>query len=101
MDWKAIGDRVIVKKLEEDDTITSSGIHVVSNEKNDKTKKGEVVSIGSGKLVDGKKVPLSVEVGQTIIYNGTYGTDIGSFHSSNSNNYLILHDDDILAVVAG
>ena len=99
VEWKPVLDRIIVKKINEEEEVTTSGLLIVNNEKNDKTKKAEVVAVGPGKVIDGKRVPLELQVGDTVIYNGMYGTDIGSFNTSHSNEYMILHEDDVIAIV--
>lgn len=99
INWKPIGNKIIVKKLEIDDEVTSSGLFIVSHEKNDKTKKAEVVAVGSGMTVNGVLIPLEISVGDIVIYNGMYGTDIGSFHTSETNEYMILHEEDIVGVL--
>ena len=91
--------KLLVKKLEEPEAVTSSGLFVVNNEKNDVTKKALVVAVGTGKIQNGQRIPIDVNEGDTVIYNGMYGTDIGSFHTSNSNDYMILHVEDVIAVV--
>ena len=99
INWKPVADKVLVKKIIENDEVTASGLVVVNNEKNDITKKALVIAVGPGKIEKGFRVPLDIQEGDTVIYNGMYGTDIGSFHTANSNDYMILHADDILAVI--
>lgn len=95
--WKAVGDKIIIKKIQDPDQITDSGLFVAA--KLDTVSKGEVVSVGRGTYVNGHHVPLGVEVGDVIIYDDKYGTDIGSFHTSHSNDYMILHEQDIIAII--
>ncbi len=97
--WKPLGDRVVIKKLDSGEETTSSGLVVVGTDPNDKHVKGEVVAVGPGKVQGSSHVPVGVEVGDTVLYHKHYGTDIGSFHESASNQYLILHEEDIIAVV--
>lgn len=98
--WRPLGDKIIVKKLgNEESDVTASGLFVVSHEKNDKTKRAEVVSVGEGRYQNGVRIPISVAVGDIIIYNGMYGTDIGAFLKADENEYMILHEEDIIGVV--
>jgi chaperonin GroES len=99
MEWKPLGDRIIVKKLEDDDKITTSGIHLVSHEKNEKNKKAMVVAVGPGKHENGHRIPMSISVGDKVLYNGMYGTDIGSFTSAGDDELMILHEEDVIAIV--
>lgn len=95
--WKASGDRVIIKKIKDPDQVTPTGLFLAA--KQDTVSRGEVVSVGQGALVSGSRVPIEVEIGDVVIYDDKYGTDIGSFHTSHSNEYMILHEQDILAIV--
>lgn len=97
MSWKAIGDKIIIKKVKDEEEISTSGLFLVN--KQDTVSRGEVVSVGSGGVVNGSRAPIGVEVGDVVIYDDKYGTDIGSFHTSHSNEYMVLHEQDILAVV--
>jgi len=99
LEWRPLGDRIIVTKLEDDDKVTTSGLHLVSYEKNEKNKKALVVAVGPGKYENGHLVPLEVEVGDKILYNGMYGTDIGAFMLKDDEKLMILHEEDIIAVV--
>jgi chaperonin GroES len=101
MDWRPIGNKVIVKKIQDEDEVTSSGLLLVSGEEDHKKhKKGEVVAVGKGAVSpDGSRIPMSVAVGDIVLYPGSYGTDIGIFATSHSNEHLILHEDDITAIV--
>jgi chaperonin GroES len=99
MEWQPLGDRIIVRKLEDDDKVTTSGIHVVSHEKNEKNKKAVVVAAGPGKYSGAHRVPMTIKVGDTVLYNGMYGTDIGDFTLRDDDKLMILHEEDVIAVV--
>ena len=60
-----IGDRVILKYYETEDR-TASGI-VLPDSTKEKTQAGEIISVGSGKIVDGKTVPVPLNVGDKVI----------------------------------
>lgn len=91
MNWKPLADRVIVKKIEEDSK-TPSGLFVVSKTE-EGLKRAEVVAVGPGKFQGSIRVPVEVSVGDIIHYHHAYGTDL-----PDSDVYMILHEEDILAV---
>ena len=62
-----LGDRVVLKSAEVEET-TKSGIILTGNSK-EKPVYSEVVAVGPGAVVDGKKVPMEVKVGQKVIYS--------------------------------
>ena len=95
MKLKPLGDRLIVKAVEED-TTTASGI-VLPDTAKEKPQKGKVLAVGDGKLDDnGKRVPLDVKVGDKVIYSKYGGTEV----KYAGEEYLILSARDVLAVVS-
>ena len=66
MALKPVADRVIVKYFETEDK-TASGI-VLPDSSKEKTQQAEVIAVGSGKIVDGKEVPVQVKPGDRVIY---------------------------------
>jgi chaperonin GroES len=99
MNWKPTDDRVIVRKLEETDGTTSSGLVLVGTDPNDKHVEAEVVAVGPGKRVGSTRVPVGVSVGDTILYHKHYGTDL-PVTPGETTEYMILHEEDIVGVVA-
>ncbi len=94
MKIKPVGDRVVIKALEQEDK-TKSGI-VLPDTAKEKPQEGEVVAVGTGKLLDnGQKVQLEVSEGDRIIYSKYAGTEI----KLDEEDYLILSERDILAIV--
>lgn len=93
MNLKPLGDRVIVKQAEAEET-TASGIILTSKDQ-EKPQRGEVIAVGEGKYVDGKLVPVPVEKGDVVVYGKYGGQDI----SVDGEDYLILRSDDLYAVV--
>ncbi len=93
MNIKPLGDRIVVKVLEKQET-TKSGI-VLPEAAKEKPQEGEVLSVGSGELVEGKRVPLEVKVGDKVIYSKYAGTEI----KMDEQEYLILRQSDILAII--
>ena len=69
-----LGDRVVLKQLEAEET-TKSGI-VLPGQNKEKPQQAEVIAVGPGGMVDGKEVKMQVEVGQQVIYSKYAGTDV-------------------------
>ena len=93
MTLKPLGDRVVVKVLEEEER-TAGGI-VLPDTAKEKPQKGEVIAVGSGKLLDnGERVPLEVKAGDRIIFAKYGGTEV----KVDGTEYLILRESDILAI---
>ncbi len=91
---KPLGDRVVVKPIEEEE-VTKSGI-VLPDTAKEKPQKGEVLAVGSGKLLEnGERVPLEVKVGDVVVYAKYGGTEI----ELEGEEYVILSERDLLAVV--
>jgi chaperonin GroES len=93
MKLKPLGDHVVVKALESEET-TKSGI-VLPDSAKEKPQEGKVIAVGSGRYEDGKKVPLEVKEGDKVIYSKYGGSEI----KLEGEEYLILSERDILAIV--
>ena len=93
MNIKPLGDRVVIKKLEAE-TTTKSGILLTGTAK-EQPQEAEFVAIGPGAMVEGKRVPMDVEVGNKVLYSKYAGTDV----KVDGGEYIILKQDDILAIV--
>jgi chaperonin GroES len=93
MNIKPLGDRVVIKVVEVEET-TKSGI-VLPGTAKEKPLQGEILAVGSGEMVDGKKIPLEVAVGDRVIYSKYAGTEV----KMDGNEYLIIRQSDILAIV--
>ena len=95
MNLKPLGDRVIVKQDEAEQT-TAGGLLLASDSK-EKPQSGVVLAVGEGKLdKDGKLVPVPVKVGDRVVY-GTYG---GTEITIDGEDVLILRADDLYGVFA-
>ena len=95
MNLKPLGDRVIVKAAEAE-TQTKSGL-ILADSAKEKPQRGEVLAVGEGKFDDkGKRVPVDVKVGDTVIYSKYGGTEI----KLDGEEYLIVRAGDIYAIVA-
>ena len=87
-------DRLVVKRLEEEDK-TTGGI-IIPDSAKEKPQKGEVVAAGNGKKnEEGKLIPLDVKAGDMILF-GKYS---GNEFKENGVEYLILREDEVLAVI--
>ena len=96
MKLKPLGDRLIVKAVEED-TTTASGI-VLPDTAKEKPQKGKVLAVGDGKLEDdGRRIPLDVSAGDEVVYSKYGGTEI----KLGADEVLILRESDVLAKVVG
>ena len=93
MNIKPLGDRVVIQKLEAE-TTTQSGILLTGTAK-EQPQEAKVVAIGPGAMVEGKRVPMDVEVGNKVLYSKYAGTDV----KVDGEEYIILKQDDILAIV--
>ena len=91
---KPLGDRVVIRVLEHEEK-TASGIFLPDTAK-EKPSQGEVIAVGSGKLLDdGKRLALDVKVGDKIIFSKYAGTEV-KFEGT---DYLIVSERDILAII--
>ncbi|MCR5788265.1 MAG: co-chaperone GroES [Lachnospiraceae bacterium] len=93
MTLKPLGDRVVLKQLEAEET-TKSGIVLPGNSK-EKPQQAEIIAVGPGTVVDGKEVKMEVSVGQKVIYSKYAGTEV----KLDEEEYIIVKQSDILAVV--
>jgi chaperonin GroES len=92
---KPLGDRVFVKVSEAEEK-TAGGIYLPDNAK-EKPQIGEVVTVGDGKVNDqGVRTAVEVKVGDKVLYSKYAGTDI----KLGSDDYVLLSEKDILAVVS-
>ncbi len=91
---KPLADRVVVTPLEEDEQMRG-GLYIPDTAK-EKPQQGKIVAVGPGKLSDeGVRVEPDVEVGQTVLYGKYSGTDV----TIDGEEFLILRESDILAVM--
>jgi len=93
MTLKPLGDRVVIKKLEAEET-TKSGI-VLPGTAKEKPQMAEVVAVGPGGMVDGKEVKMEVKVGDKVIFSKYSGNEV----KIDGEELTILRQDDILAIV--
>ena len=94
MKLKPLGDRLIVKPLDEEET-TASGI-VLPDTAKEKPQKGEVLAVGDGARGDnGERIPLDVSEGDKVLYSKYGGTEV----KVDGDDLLVLRESDVLAVV--
>lgn len=92
---KPLGDRVVIELVEQEEK-TASGI-VLPDSAKEKPQEGKVVAVGSGRVTDnGEKVALEVSEGDRIVFSKFAGTEV----KYDGTEYLILRENDILAVVS-
>lgn len=95
MNLRPLGDRVVIKVMEVEEEKTQSGI-VLPEQAKEKPQEGEVVAVGSGKtLDDGSKVEPEVKTGDKVVYSKFAGNEV----EVDGEEYLIMRQDDILAVL--
>ena len=95
MKIRPLYDRVVVKRLEEEEEKTSGGIYIPDTAK-EKPQKGEVLAVGQGKrLDDGKLVPLDVKVGDKVLFGKYAGNEV----KIDGEECLIMREDEILGVL--
>jgi len=89
--FRPLGDRVLVKRLENED-VTIGGI-IIPDSAKEKAQTGAVLSVGAGKLdSSGKLIPMQVKKGDFIYFGKYAGTEAG-------NDHLIIREDEILGIV--
>ncbi len=95
MDIRPLHDRVVVKRIEEGETMI--GGLIIPDSAKEKPQQGEVVAVGKGKRGDdGKVQPMDVQVGDRILFGKYSGSDI----KLDGTEYLIMREDEILGVLS-
>jgi chaperonin GroES len=90
--FKPLGNRIVVERDEEDEQMSSGGIYIPDTAK-EKPQEGKVIAVGPGRLSDdGKRVPMEVAVGDTVVYSKYGGTE----YKEGDTEYLVLREDDVL-----
>ena len=90
---KPLGDRVVIQpKVQEEKT--QGGIYIPTPE-NEKVMQGQVVAVGTGKVIDGKTQKMVLNVGQNVAYNQYSATDIEHAGAK----YSIVREDDVIAII--
>jgi len=94
MKLKPLHDRVLVKRLEEEEK-TKGGI-IIPDTAKEKPVRGEIIAAGPGKLGDdGKRLEMSVKVGDKVMFNKYAGTEV----KIGGDEHLVMREDDIVAII--
>jgi chaperonin GroES len=94
MKVKPLQDRLVIKRLEEEEK-TKGGI-IIPDAAKEKPQEGRVIAVGDGKVLEsGQRSPVSVKVGDKILFGKYSGTEI----KIDGEEHLILREDDVLAVI--
>ena len=89
-----LGDRVVVEAASKEE-VSASGIIIPDTAKQEKPERGTVVAVGPGKFDDGERVPMTVKVGDTVIFS-KYGYDEVKVDGQ---EYYILSESSVLAII--
>ena len=93
MNVKPLGDKVVIKKLQAEET-TKSGIVLTSNAQ-EKPQIAEIIAVGPGAVIDGNEIKMEVSVGQKVIIRDYAGTSV----KIDGEEIIIVRQEDILAIV--
>ena len=94
MKIRPLQDRVIVKRIDEEET-TAGGI-IIPDTAKEKPQEGKVVAVGKGKVLeDGKVQPLDVKKGNKVLFSKYSGTEV----NIEGEEHLIIREDDVLGVI--
>ncbi len=95
MSLRPLHDRILVERLDEDESKSSGGI-IIPDSAKEKPQQGKVVAVGNGKKKDdGTVVALDVKAGDRILFGKYSGNDV----KVDDNEYLIMREDEVLAVI--
>ena len=86
-------DRVVIRALEETETMRG-GLYIPDTAK-EKPQQGEIVAVGPGRFEKGERVPMELKVGQKVLYGKYSGTEV----TLDDEEYLIIKESDVLAVI--
>lgn len=94
MKFKPLRDRVLVKYSDESEK-TAGGLYIPDSAK-EKPQKGEIVSVGAGRITDdGKLQPMTVKAGDIVLFDKYSGSKV----TMDNEEYLIIREEDILGIV--
>ena len=94
MKIRPLHDRLLVKRLEEKE-VKKGGI-IIPDTAREKPQEAKVIAVGNGKVTDeGKKIPLDVKAGDKILFGKYSGSEV----KINDKEYLIMREDDVLAIL--
>ena len=94
MAYRPLHDRIIIKRLEEEEK--SAGGIIIPDTAKEKPQQGKVIAVGTGTLTkDGKTIPLQVKPGDRVLFSKYGGTEI----KFGDEDYLVMREDDILGIL--
>ncbi|RMG65744.1 MAG: co-chaperone GroES [Calditrichaeota bacterium] len=94
MKLRPLGTHIIVRRLENEEK-TPGGI-IIPDTAKEKSQRGEVIAVGNGRVLkNGRRVPLDVREGDRILFSKYAGEEF----KINGNEYVILEEDDVLAII--
>jgi chaperonin GroES len=95
MKLRPLHDRVLVKRIEEEEEETRGGI-VVPDTAKEKPQEGEVIAVGDGKVLEsGEKLKMAVKKGDRVLFGKYSGTEV----KLDDEEYLIMREDDVLGII--
>jgi len=95
MKIRPLSDRVLVKRLENEENVSAGGIIIPETAK-EKPQEGEIVAVGPGKMQDdGKVLPMNVKAGDRVLFGKYAGTEV----KIDGDDFMIMREDDILGVM--
>ncbi len=96
MKLRPLGDRILVKALEEKE-VKKGGI-IIPDTAKEKPQEGEVIAVGPGKVDDkGNRLPMNVKVGDKVVYGKYSGNEI----KIDDEEYMIMNEDDVYGIIEG
>ena len=92
---KPLGDRVVVRPMEDSEEMRG-GLYIPDTAK-EKPQQGEIMAVGPGRFEKGDRVPMELSDGQIVLYGKYSGTEV----TFDNEQYLIIKESDVLAVIDG
>jgi chaperonin GroES len=94
MKIRPLGDRIIIKRVEEEER--SKGGIIIPDTAKEKPQEGKVIAVGKGKMSDdGKLIPMEVKVGDRVLFGKYSGTEVKIM----GDEHLIIREDDVLGII--
>jgi len=91
---KPLSDRILVRRLE--DTEVKRGGIIIPDTAKEKPQQGEVIAVGPGRFEDGKRIPLDVKKGDKVLMGKYSGSEV----KIDGTDYIIIREDEVLAIVS-
>jgi chaperonin GroES len=95
MKLRPLEDRVVVKRIEEQEEVQRGGI-IIPDTAKERPQEGEVIAVGPGRMTEnGTRIPMEVKVGDKVVFAKYAGTEV----RLDDEEYLVMRESDILAVI--